>query len=88
MKRLNRGDAARQSWRAYLTISRLRQACSYCVCPTREARSAAAQVMRSCKKSGNSGPGLFEVQLLGQTVNSYTDPSQEDAFLGVAAGRR
>jgi tRNA-2-methylthio-N6-dimethylallyladenosine synthase len=64
-------------WRAYLTIIEgCDKACSYCVVPfTRgpeRSRSSASVLEEVCKLAN---AGYTEVQLLGQTVNSFADPS-------------
>src|SRR5216683_3212037 len=64
-------------FRAYLTIIEgCDKACSYCVVPfTRgpERSRASASVLREVRELGELG--YSEVQLLGQTVNSYADPT-------------
>jgi tRNA-2-methylthio-N6-dimethylallyladenosine synthase len=64
-------------WRAYLTIIEgCDKACAYCVVPhTRgpERSRASASVLREVQQIAQLG--YSEVQLLGQTVNSYADPS-------------
>jgi len=64
-------------WRAYLTIIEgCDKACSYCVVPfTRgpERSRASASVLEEVRQLADAG--YTEVQLLGQTVNSYADPS-------------
>jgi tRNA-2-methylthio-N6-dimethylallyladenosine synthase len=64
-------------WRAYLTIIEgCDKACSYCVVPfTRgpERSRSSASILNEVRKL--AGVGYTEVQLLGQTVNSYADPS-------------
>src|SRR5260221_2069321 len=64
-------------WRAYLTIIEgCDKACSYCVVPfTRgpERSRASASILEEVRRLADSG--YSEVQLLGQTVNSYADPS-------------
>jgi tRNA-2-methylthio-N6-dimethylallyladenosine synthase len=64
-------------WRAYLTIIEgCDKACSYCVVPfTRgpERSRASASILEEVR--GLAEAGYSEVQLLGQTVNSYADPS-------------
>jgi len=64
-------------WRAYLTIIEgCDKACSYCVVPyTRgpERSRASDSVLREVKQLAELG--YSEVQLLGQTVNSYADPT-------------
>jgi tRNA-2-methylthio-N6-dimethylallyladenosine synthase len=64
-------------WRAYLTIIEgCDKACSYCVVPfTRgpERSRASASILDEVRKLADLG--YTEVQLLGQTVNSYADPS-------------
>jgi tRNA-2-methylthio-N6-dimethylallyladenosine synthase len=64
-------------WRAYLTIIEgCDKACSYCVVPfTRgpERSRASASILEEVRKLADTG--YTEVQLLGQTVNSYADPS-------------
>src|SRR5438445_5992256 len=64
-------------WRAYLTIIEgCDKACAYCVVPcTRgpELSRASASILREVKQVADFG--YSEVQLLGQTVNSYADPS-------------
>jgi tRNA-2-methylthio-N6-dimethylallyladenosine synthase len=64
-------------WRAYLTIIEgCDKACSYCVVPfTRgpERSRGSASILREIKELADLG--YTEVQLLGQTVNSYADPS-------------
>ena len=64
-------------WRAYLTIIEgCDKACSYCVVPfTRgpERSRASASVLQEVRQLADAG--YTEVQLLGQTVNSYADPS-------------
>src|SRR5690242_18497039 len=64
-------------WRAYLTIIEgCDKACSYCVVPfTRgpERSRASDSILREVKQL--AALGYSEVQLLGQTVNSYADPT-------------
>ena len=64
-------------WRAYLTIIEgCDKACAYCVVPfTRgpERSRASDSVLREVRELVDLG--YSEVQLLGQTVNSYADPS-------------
>jgi tRNA-2-methylthio-N6-dimethylallyladenosine synthase len=64
-------------WRAYLTIIEgCDKACAYCVVPhTRgsERSRTSASILKEVQQLGDLG--YTEVQLLGQTVNSYADPS-------------
>jgi tRNA-2-methylthio-N6-dimethylallyladenosine synthase len=64
-------------WRAYLTIIEgCDKACSYCVVPyTRgpERSRASDAILREVRQLADLG--YTEVQLLGQTVNSYADPA-------------
>jgi len=64
-------------WRAYLTIIEgCDKACSYCVVPfTRgpERSRASASILEEVRQLADVG--YTEVTLLGQTVNSYADPS-------------
>src|SRR4029077_6856126 len=64
-------------WRAYLTIIEgCDKACAYCVVPfTRgpERSRASDSVLKEVRELAQLG--YSEVQLLGQTVNSYSDPS-------------
>jgi tRNA-2-methylthio-N6-dimethylallyladenosine synthase len=64
-------------WRAYLTIIEgCDKACSYCVVPyTRgpERSRASDAILREVRQLADLG--YSEVQLLGQTVNSYVDPT-------------
>ena len=64
-------------FRAYLTIIEgCDKACSYCVVPfTRgpERSRASASVLEEVRRLADEG--YSEIQLLGQTVNSYRDPS-------------
>ena len=64
-------------WRAYLTIIEgCDKACAYCVVPfTRgpERSRDSARILRELKQLADFG--YTEVQFLGQTVNSYADPS-------------
>jgi tRNA-2-methylthio-N6-dimethylallyladenosine synthase len=64
-------------WRAYLTIIEgCDKSCAYCVVPfTRgpERSRASASVLKEVRQLVELG--YSEVQLLGQTVNSYADPS-------------
>jgi len=64
-------------WRAYLTIIEgCDKACSYCVVPfTRgpERSRTSASILEEVRQLADAG--YTEVQLLGQTVNSYADPS-------------
>src|SRR5271156_3662933 len=66
-------------WRAYLTIIEgCDKACSYCVVPyTRgpERSRASGSILREVRQLADLG--YSEVQLLGQTVNSYADPSAD-----------
>jgi tRNA-2-methylthio-N6-dimethylallyladenosine synthase len=65
-------------WRAYLTIIEgCDKACSYCVVPyTRgpERSRASDSILREVRQIAELG--YSEVQLLGQTVNSYADPTE------------
>jgi tRNA-2-methylthio-N6-dimethylallyladenosine synthase len=78
-------------WRAYLTIIEgCDKACAYCVVPfTRgpERSRASDSVLKEVREIAELG--YSEVQLLGQTVNSYADPSSRrmkfsDLLLAVA----
>ena len=64
-------------WRAYITIIEgCDKACAYCVVPfTRgpERSRDSARVLAELRKLAEAG--YSEVQFLGQTVNSYADPS-------------
>jgi tRNA-2-methylthio-N6-dimethylallyladenosine synthase len=64
-------------FRAYLTIIEgCDKACSYCVVPfTRgpERSRASVSVLEEVRRLADAG--YSEIQLLGQTVNSYSDPS-------------
>ena len=64
-------------FRAYLTIIEgCDKACSYCVVPfTRgpERSKASASVLEEVRRLADAG--YSDIQLLGQTVNSYCDPS-------------
>lgn len=64
-------------WRAFITIIEgCNKACSYCVVPfTRgpERSRSSESVLREARELAASG--YSEIQLLGQTVNSYLDPS-------------
>ena len=64
-------------WRAYLTIIEgCDKACAYCVVPfTRgpERSRASDAILREVRQLADLG--YSEVQLLGQTVNSYADPT-------------
>src|SRR5207247_1311770 len=64
-------------WRAYLTIIEgCDKACSYCVVPyTRgpERSRSSDSILRELQQL--AALGYTEVQFLGQTVNSYSDPS-------------
>jgi tRNA-2-methylthio-N6-dimethylallyladenosine synthase len=64
-------------FRAYLTIIEgCDKACSYCVVPfTRgpERSRASASILEEVRRLADAG--YSEIQLLGQTVNSYRDPS-------------
>jgi tRNA-2-methylthio-N6-dimethylallyladenosine synthase len=64
-------------WRAYLTIIEgCDKSCAYCVVPyTRgpERSRASASILREVRQLAEVG--YSEVQLLGQTVNSYADPA-------------
>lgn len=64
-------------WRAYITIIEgCNKACSYCVVPfTRgpERSRSSASILDEVRRLADLGYG--EIQLLGQTVNSYIDPT-------------
>jgi tRNA-2-methylthio-N6-dimethylallyladenosine synthase len=66
-------------WRAYLTIIEgCDKSCSYCVVPfTRgpERSRASGSILKEVRQLADLG--YSEVQLLGQTVNSYADPSAD-----------
>jgi tRNA-2-methylthio-N6-dimethylallyladenosine synthase len=66
-------------WRAYLTIIEgCDKACAYCVVPfTRgpERSRASDSILNEVRELAELG--YSEVQLLGQTVNSYSDPSSQ-----------
>jgi tRNA-2-methylthio-N6-dimethylallyladenosine synthase len=68
-------------FRAYLTIIEgCDKSCSYCVVPfTRgpERSRHSASVLQEVRKLADAG--YSEIQLLGQTVNSYRDPATEGA---------
>src|SRR6202790_5373553 len=79
-------------FRAYLTIIEgCAKACSYCVVPyTRgpERSRSSASVLQEVRKLAHAG--YSEIQLLGQTVNSYRDPTTRgmtfaDLLVAVAA---
>lgn len=79
-------------WRAFITIIEgCDKACSYCVVPfTRgpERSRASDSVLREAEQLASLG--YSEIQLLGQTVNSYADPSARkmkfsELLLAVAA---
>ena len=81
-------------FRAYLTIIEgCDKACSYCVVPfTRgpERSRASASVLEEVRRLADAG--YSEIQLLGQTVNSYKDPSEKrmsfaELLVAVAAVR-
>ena len=65
--------------RAYITISEgCDKSCAYCVVPFtrgRERSRTAASVMDEARRLAEAGS--TEIQLLGQNVNSYRDPSPE-----------
>src|SRR5947207_12947013 len=67
-------------WRAYLTIIEgCDKACSYCVVPfTRgpERSRASDSILREVRELAELG--YSEVPLLGQTVNSYADPTSRN----------
>jgi tRNA-2-methylthio-N6-dimethylallyladenosine synthase len=69
-------------FRAYLTIIEgCDKACSYCVVPfTRgpERSRASSSILQEVRKL--SDMGYTEIQLLGQTVNSYRDPGSRLSF--------
>lgn len=69
---------------AYLTIIEgCDKACSYCVVPSTrgpERSRPSDRILADCRRL--AGDGYTEIQLLGQTVNSYRDPSS--ARLGFA----
>jgi tRNA-2-methylthio-N6-dimethylallyladenosine synthase len=69
-------------WRAYLTIIEgCDKACSYCVVPfTRgpERSRSSDSILQEVKQLAEFG--YSEVQLLGQTVNSYADPLKKVRF--------
>jgi tRNA-2-methylthio-N6-dimethylallyladenosine synthase len=79
-------------FRAYLTIIEgCDKSCSYCVVPyTRgpERSRSSASILEEVRKLADSG--YSEIQLLGQTVNSYKDPAPRrmsfaDLLVAVAA---
>jgi len=81
-------------FRAYLTIIEgCDKVCTYCVVPfTRgpERSRASASVLQEVRKLADAG--YSEIQLLGQTVNSYQDPSSRrmsfaELLVAVAAVR-
>jgi tRNA-2-methylthio-N6-dimethylallyladenosine synthase len=69
-------------WRAYLTIIEgCDKACSYCVVPfTRGPERSRTSDSILAELRQLAGAGYTEVQLLGQTVNSYADPSGKIRF--------
>src|SRR5256884_6376012 len=81
-------------WRAYLTIIEgCDKACSYCVVPfTRgpERSRGSDSILKEVRQLAELG--YSEVQLLGQTVNSYADPTPRkmgfsELLLAVAEGQ-
>jgi tRNA-2-methylthio-N6-dimethylallyladenosine synthase len=75
-------------WRAYLTIIEgCDKACSYCVVPHtrgRERSRTSDSVLNEVRQLADLG--YTEIQLLGQTVNSYRDPSRRKmTFAGLLA---
>ena len=64
-------------WRAYITIIEgCDKSCSYCVVPfTRGPERSRESARILAELRGLAGMGYSEVQFLGQTVNSYADPS-------------
>ena len=77
-------------FRAYLTIIEgCDKACSYCVVPfTRgpERSRASASILEEVRELADAG--YSEIQLLGQTVNSYRDPSPRRMSFRGTSGRR
>src|SRR5580658_2371138 len=77
--------------RAYITIIEgCDKFCSYCVVPYtrgKERSRTSASVLAEAQRIAQSG--FTEIQLLGQNVNSYNDPSNKRTFaeLLVAAGQ-
>ncbi len=67
----------RHPWRASVTISEgCSRRCAYCVVPAargRERARASADIIREIEELASKG--CIEILLLGQTVNSYRDPS-------------
>ncbi len=65
-------------FRAYITIIEgCDKRCSFCVVPTTrgpERSRPSDRVLAECRRLASEG--FTEIQLLGQTVNSYRDPSQ------------
>jgi len=76
-------------YRAYITIIEgCNKHCAYCVVPfTRggERSRAAAGVLEEARRL--AGAGTTEIQLLGQNVNSYRDPSPEGSDFAALLGQ-
>jgi tRNA-2-methylthio-N6-dimethylallyladenosine synthase len=70
----------RNPWRASVTISEgCNRQCAYCVVPRtrgKERVRISADILREVEQLVSQG--YIEIILLGQTVNSYTDPSGEN----------
>jgi tRNA-2-methylthio-N6-dimethylallyladenosine synthase len=72
--------------RGYITIIEgCDKFCAYCVVPYTRGKERSRASLGAGRGAADGGPGFTEIQLLGQNVNSYRDPSGKMSFAELLA---